>query len=167
MKIKTKILIGAAFLFCIAPVKMTSNKSDVMPTEISVYRLTHSYQEDLERISWDIRSTDASNFVNGKWIWPTDQRKTPTTVEPSTFPLRLTHAYAPTYDYTSKVSTEQSSSTTTTWTEQTFSTETTTQGSNETVVNDDPVVALADISAVLYEDSQSSVPGLDLIRKLL
>ena len=161
MKRKTKIFIGASFSF--APDKMTFNKSDEMAPEKSVYRLTHSYQEDLERISWDIRSTDASNFVDGNWIWPTDRRTTPTTVE--SFPVRLTHAYAPTYDSTTatKVLTEQISSTTTTWTEQTFSTDTPTQTSNETVVNDDPVVVLADISGVLYEDSQSSVPGLDLI----
>ena len=146
---------------------MAVNKKYVLSTEISVKRLTHSYQEDLERISWNIRSTDTPTFVDGKWIWPTGE-KGPTAVESvqsTTFPLRLTHSYAPTLDYSSTTifSSEQTSTIISVSTEQSFLTElmSTAPMLNDTVVNDDPVVVLADISSVLYEDSQSSLPGKD------
>jgi hypothetical protein len=138
---------------------MSSSESSSLPTEFDVdnlhQRLTHSYedQNDLQRISWTLRSTDPSNLIHGEWIWPSD----PNDNGASPFPARLTHSYDP----ASGVEDRATTFSTTTSTLMTSSASTTTDFWSTTVVRDDePVVVLADVSGVLYDSSQSSnTPG--------
>ena len=142
-------------------------------TSTSVYhRLTHSFQEDLQRISWIVRPTDPTNSVGGSdWIWPND--------DPTTFHSRLTHSYDPTAKDRVTFSTVSTSTSAAFQTTSEFSStskfvltkfETTlteptlteaTSEMTETVV-DEPFVALDDMSPILFDNSESSFPGSNL-----
>ena len=147
---------------------MTPNGSEsvttltTLTTELNVDnlhdRLTHSY-DDLQRISWSLRSTDPSNLVHGEWIWPSD----PNENGASPFPARLTHSYDPTSGAEDRATTFS----TTTSTLMTSVTSNMNDFLSTTVVRDDePLVVLADVSGVLYDSSQSSnTPGFKIIFK--
>ena len=139
---------------------MTSNDSESLTTELSVdnnshRRLTHSYNDpnDLQRISWNLRSTtDSSNLVHGEWIWPSD----PNESGASPFPARLTHSYDPSSGEEDRA---------TTFSTTTFSTTNMNDFSSTTTVvrDDEPLVVLADVSGVLYDSSESNnTPGFQI-----
>jgi hypothetical protein len=143
-------------------------------TVASVFqRLTHSFEEDLQRISWIVRPTTDPSTSEG-WIWPNDDH-----AKSTTFHSRLTHSYDPTvedrvtfstvststalqitsqYVSPSEFSLKKFESTFTESTNEMTLTETTAEPM-ETVV-DAPTVALADMSSILFDTTESSLPGL-------